>query len=316
MKLNVYQAFWLMAQQMLIFIVVEIFMVLTILTFINERFTTLIANRLVAQFTEMLIYAVFCKLLGSRIERFIKKNELVKNYQIIYPIVFIFFMLFFCIFLSLALTNVFEIRVSVFVVGMFSLFLVVLMFVTIFLVSKYYLNQNEIIKMKQKLSLTEFEIEKKSIFEKSVEHDMLVSGIMDTILDQFEVNSLVYQSSQSTLYLLEDRNDSTLSTLKVIKKYNNFEYKFDRLKSIIHPNIASIHLIEESAQYHYVVKPYVKGETLVDYVREHGPFDFDKSLVIFQQIQSVLDYLHSQAEPIIYRDLSQTISSMMQLIHK
>jgi serine/threonine protein kinase len=54
---------------------------------------------------------------------------------------------------------------------------------------------------------------------------------------------------------------------------------------------------------HYLVMDYVKGSSLESVIADFGPFNEDDAIKVGIQICEVLEYLHEQSPPIIYRDL-------------
>jgi serine/threonine-protein kinase len=72
------------------------------------------------------------------------------------------------------------------------------------------------------------------------------------------------------------------------------------LASLNHPNIATIHGLEESNGTHFLVMEMVEGETLAEQVRR-GPVEVDEALRVCSQIAPALEHAHEKT--IIHRDL-------------
>ena len=84
-----------------------------------------------------------------------------------------------------------------------------------------------------------------------------------------------------------------------------FEREARLLASLNHPNIATIHGVEEAAsagrqQVRAIVLELVEGATLADLVRR-GPLHFEEALAIARQIAQALDAAHEKG--VIHRDL-------------
>jgi serine/threonine-protein kinase len=79
-----------------------------------------------------------------------------------------------------------------------------------------------------------------------------------------------------------------------------FEREARLLASLNHPNIATIHGLEESDGIHFLVLELVPGETLAEQI-EKGPVPVDEALPLFQQIAEALEAAHEKG--IIHRDL-------------
>ncbi len=79
-----------------------------------------------------------------------------------------------------------------------------------------------------------------------------------------------------------------------------FEREAHLLASLNHPNIASIHGLEESDGVRYLVLELVDGETLAEKIAA-GALPVDEALSVAQQIASALEAAHETG--IIHRDL-------------
>ncbi len=75
--------------------------------------------------------------------------------------------------------------------------------------------------------------------------------------------------------------------LKFLKEAKNIA-KFD------HPGIIKIHAAFEENNTAYYVMEYIEGGTLEDYIRENGPFPYEKAINYINRIGHALDYVHSQ----------------------
>jgi serine/threonine-protein kinase len=73
-----------------------------------------------------------------------------------------------------------------------------------------------------------------------------------------------------------------------------------RLAALNHPNIASIHGLEESEGRHALVLELVPGETLAERT-SRGPVPVAEALPIFRQVADALEAAHDKG--IIHRDL-------------
>ncbi|HEY7414264.1 MAG TPA: serine/threonine-protein kinase, partial [Ktedonobacteraceae bacterium] len=78
------------------------------------------------------------------------------------------------------------------------------------------------------------------------------------------------------------------------------------LAGLVHPNLPRVyaHFTEEECS--YLVMDYIQGETLEAYLARKGTLSFEELLPLAVQLCEVLDYLHSQQPPIIFRDLKPT----------
>jgi serine/threonine-protein kinase len=72
------------------------------------------------------------------------------------------------------------------------------------------------------------------------------------------------------------------------------------LASLNHPNIATLHGLEESGETRFLVMELVSGETLADKIAR-GPLSLDECLSVFRQIAEALEAAHERG--IVHRDL-------------
>jgi serine/threonine-protein kinase len=79
-----------------------------------------------------------------------------------------------------------------------------------------------------------------------------------------------------------------------------FEREARLLASLNHPNIATIHGLEESDGTHFLVLEFVRGETLAERIKR-GPIAVDEALPLFKQIAEGLEAAHEKG--VIHRDL-------------
>ncbi|HIE28304.1 TPA: hypothetical protein EYP66_13550, partial [Candidatus Poribacteria bacterium] len=76
------------------------------------------------------------------------------------------------------------------------------------------------------------------------------------------------------------------------------------LASLQHPNIIEVYDRFTEGQRHYLVMPFIKGRSLEEHLAELGGAASEAKVIEWALcICDVLEYLHSQQPPIIYRDL-------------
>ncbi len=85
------------------------------------------------------------------------------------------------------------------------------------------------------------------------------------------------------------------------ERLSRFQREAKLLASLNHPNIATIHGLEESNGTHYLVMELVSGENLAERVKRDGPVPVEEALTIAKQIAEALDAAHEKG--IIHRDL-------------
>jgi eukaryotic-like serine/threonine-protein kinase len=86
----------------------------------------------------------------------------------------------------------------------------------------------------------------------------------------------------------------------------NFQREAQLLANLQHPNLPKVHdfFQDGSSGRHYLVMDFVQGETLDELLeRQKGPFSEQQVRAWGRQLCDVLQYLHSQNPPVIFRDL-------------
>ncbi|MDW7660341.1 MAG: serine/threonine-protein kinase [Bacillota bacterium] len=143
----------------------------------------------------------------------------------------------------------------------------------------------------------------KQDFEKSIEFDLFQCDYGKSLVERYQMLDLLYESERSAVYKMIRYADQKIFTLKALKNEQGIVYDISRIAHLSHEGMAKIVEFGESEHYKYVVKPYVEGLTLLEYVEIKGALNEKEVKNIARQIIDVFEYFHSQSEPIIYRDL-------------
>jgi len=85
------------------------------------------------------------------------------------------------------------------------------------------------------------------------------------------------------------------------ERLSRFQREAKMLAALNHPNIATIHGLEQSASTSYLVMELVSGETLAERVKRDGAVPIEEALAISKQIAEALEAAHEKG--IIHRDL-------------
>jgi serine/threonine protein kinase len=131
------------------------------------------------------------------------------------------------------------------------------------------------------------------------------------------------------VYLAEDRR--LPGHLVAIKKFDprnfalsdrawttqRFEAEAMILASLSHPDIAHVNDYFQVGESAYLVMEYVQGETLESLLSRSPGRRFSENQVLFwaDQLGQVIDYLHGQSPPVIYRDLKQSNIMVQPDVH-
>lgn len=126
--------------------------------------------------------------------------------------------------------------------------------------------------------------------------------------DTYEIKSLIGKGGMSTVYLAEHVRLHTRWAVKEVRKDQAARFDFlaesNILKRLQHPMLPRIVDIFETPENVYIVEDFVNGITLDELLSRQGRVDEEQGLQWFQELCSVLDYLHNQQpHPIIYRDM-------------
>ncbi|HLX57384.1 MAG TPA: serine/threonine-protein kinase [Ktedonobacteraceae bacterium] len=98
-------------------------------------------------------------------------------------------------------------------------------------------------------------------------------------------------------------NLDMLSARQVIEATDSYNREVTLLSRLQHKNLPRIYEHFTDATHWYLVMEYIEGETLEDYIKRKGPLIVKETLEAGVQLANVLDYLHSQKPPIIFRDV-------------
>ncbi|HYB52390.1 MAG TPA: protein kinase, partial [Thermoanaerobaculia bacterium] len=127
-------------------------------------------------------------------------------------------------------------------------------------------------------------------------------------LGPYEIQSLLGAGGMGEVYRARDSKLGRSVAIKVLpesvaqdpERLARFEREAQVLASLNHPNIATIHGVEDSGATHALVMELVEGPTLEDRIAQ-GPIPLDEALPIARQIAEGLDFAHERG--IIHRDL-------------
>ncbi len=129
-----------------------------------------------------------------------------------------------------------------------------------------------------------------------------------TKIGVYEIGSALGSGGMGEVYRARDTKLAREVALKVLpeefaadaERMARFEHEAKVLASLNHPNIATIHGMEESDDVRALVMELVEGQTLADRIAQ-GPIPLDEALPVAKQIAEGLEYAHERA--IVHRDL-------------
>jgi len=127
-------------------------------------------------------------------------------------------------------------------------------------------------------------------------------------LGYFECTELIGKGGMGEVYRAKDQKLGRDVAIKVLPeefakdadRVARFQREAKLLASLNHPNIASIHGLEESGGTHFLVLELIEGDTLADRIKR-GPIPVEESLKLALQIAEALEAAHEKG--VIHRDL-------------
>jgi serine/threonine protein kinase len=130
-----------------------------------------------------------------------------------------------------------------------------------------------------------------------------------TQLGSYEVTAPIGSGGMGEVYQAHDTKLGRDVAIKVLpevfahdpERLSRFQREAKMLAALNHPNIATIHGLEQSNGTSYLVMELVSGETLAERVKREGAVPVEEALTIAKQIAEALEAAHEKG--IIHRDL-------------
>jgi serine/threonine-protein kinase len=129
-----------------------------------------------------------------------------------------------------------------------------------------------------------------------------------TRLGRYEIRSKIGEGGMGEVYLAEDTRLARKVALKVLPaelasqrdRMQRFVQEAKAASALNHPNIITIHEIDETDSGHFITTEFIDGETLRDHIR-HGNVKLSEVLDVATQISGALAAAH--AAGIVHRDV-------------
>jgi serine/threonine protein kinase len=132
---------------------------------------------------------------------------------------------------------------------------------------------------------------------------------------RYHIQRVIGQGGMGAVYQAKDVKRQTVCAIKEMslsmvpaherqQAIQNFKIEAKMLWGLNHPNLPAFTGFFSEGQRYYMVMEYVDGSTLEELLeRNGGPFSERRVLGWARQLCDVLEYLHSQNPPIIFRDM-------------
>jgi serine/threonine protein kinase len=132
--------------------------------------------------------------------------------------------------------------------------------------------------------------------------------IAGTRLGRYEIRSKIGEGGMGEVYLAQDTRLDRKVALKILPaelaanrdRMRRFVQEAKAASALNHPNIITIHEIDESGSTHFIATEFIEGETLRDRLH-HSPPDLTQALDIAIQVAAALVAAHKAG--IIHRDI-------------
>ncbi|MHB8999996.1 MAG: serine/threonine-protein kinase [Thermoanaerobaculia bacterium] len=136
---------------------------------------------------------------------------------------------------------------------------------------------------------------------------MLQSGRL--LQGRYRITSLLGEGGMGTVYeVVDERLHSTVALKQTTLASEHLRAQFERearlLARLRHPALTKVidHFSEEDGQ--FLVMEYIEGPDLHQRMKQRGaPFAVQEVVAWSDQLLDALDYLHTQATPIVHRDI-------------
>src|SRR5438093_12437612 len=129
-----------------------------------------------------------------------------------------------------------------------------------------------------------------------------------TYLGRYEIRSKIGEGGMGEVYLAQDTKLDRKVALKILPadvaahqdRMKRFVQEAKAASALNHPNIITIHEIDQADSVHFIATEFVDGETLREHMR-NAPLKLGEVLDVAAQIASALSAAH--AANIVHRDI-------------
>ncbi len=127
----------------------------------------------------------------------------------------------------------------------------------------------------------------------------------EDLLEHYEIKSCLAHEEFNEIYLLSRRGDGQKAVLRIsnqgLREDGTTEYEI--LKKLNHPCVPKALEAYAANGKSYLLREYIEGQTLKQYVQAHGALGQDELIDIAVELCDILTYLHRQRPPVIHRDI-------------
>ena len=121
-------------------------------------------------------------------------------------------------------------------------------------------------------------------------------------IGRYRIEKELGRGGEAVVYLATDLHLGKRWALKAVRN-KEAEGETELMKRLDHPSLPRIVDILEKDSVRILIMDYVEGETLAELLKRAGPFREEAVREWMYRLAGVLEYLHGQTPPIIYRDM-------------
>jgi serine/threonine-protein kinase len=137
----------------------------------------------------------------------------------------------------------------------------------------------------------------------------IIRELSDAIAGRYSVERELGRGGMGAVFLARDLKLDRLVAIKVLppelavrpELRERFLRETRTAASFSHPNIVSVHAVEETAGLLFFVMAYVEGETLAQRVTRQGPLPVPEATRLLQEMAWALSYAHGRG--VVHRDV-------------
>ncbi len=130
---------------------------------------------------------------------------------------------------------------------------------------------------------------------------------------RYYITRIIKEGGQGAVYEVIDDAQRVYAVKEMLDRFTDmreraealerFQEEANMLLRLSHPRIPRVYASFEDEARHYLAMDFVRGEDLEDIIRREGSIPEPQALEWADQICDVLEYLHRQRPPIIFRDM-------------
>ncbi len=142
----------------------------------------------------------------------------------------------------------------------------------------------------------------KTEFQRFLEHSVVLPK---EISDAYEVCNGLSESKGKAIYIVTSKVDHQRYILKTADRHckEDIEEEYSLLDTLDGGGFPRPVAFYKDDSHKYLIRQYIEGVTLEEYVDEHGPFSEAESIRIVCNVCVALERLHALQPPVIHRDI-------------